>query len=187
MLQFKKYDDLGALKVTIQKFYRVTGGSTQYKGVEPDIVLPSLFQHLKSGEKYLEYSLPWDQVDPVAFTPFSGKPLDIEMIRNKSMQRVEHDEGLKIIAEEAKKADERSKQTAVSLKLSDMRKKMEQARVEREKVGAQYRKYQGLEDDEPSDMDRKDMKKGDIPDWKEEIRQDPYIGEARHIIVDMEK
>jgi carboxyl-terminal processing protease len=187
MLQFKKYDDLGALKVTIQKFYRVTGGSTQYKGVEPDIVLPSLFQHLKSGEKYLEYSLPWDQVDPVAFTPFSGKPLDIEMIRNKSMQRVEHDEGLKIIAEEAKKADERSKQTAVSLKLSDMRKKMEQARVEREKVGAQYRKYQGLEDDEPSDMDRKDMKKGDIPDWKEEIKQDPYIGEARHIIVDMEK
>ena len=47
----KEIGDVGALKVTIQKFYRITGGSTQYKGVVPDIVLPSLFQHLKSGEK----------------------------------------------------------------------------------------------------------------------------------------
>jgi carboxyl-terminal processing protease len=187
MLQFKKYDDLGALKVTIQKFYRINGGSTQYKGVEPDIVLPSLFQHLKSGEKYLEYSLPWDQVQPVAFSSFSGKPFNLDMIRKKSMQRVEHEDGLKIIAEEAKKADERSKQTAISLKLADMRKKMEEARLERAKVGAQYRKYQGLGDDEQSEMDGKDAKKDDVTDWKEEIKQDPYIGEAKNIIVDMGK
>jgi len=74
-LHLRSYDDLGALKVTIQKFYRVTGGSTQYKGVESDIVLPSLFQYLKSGEQYIDYSLPWDQVDPVPFVMYGGKRL----------------------------------------------------------------------------------------------------------------
>ncbi len=188
VLQFKKFDDLGALKVTIQKFYRITGGSTQYKGVESDIVLPNLFQHLKSGEKYLEYSLPWDHVGPVEFTPFSGKSFDLDTIRRKSLQRAEHEEGLKIIASEAKKADERSKQTAVSLKLSDMRQKMEEARQERKKVGAQYRKYQGvMDEDEPSETDGKGTKKDDAPNWKEEIKQDPYIGEAKNIIIDMGK
>ena len=186
LLQFKKIDDLGALKVTIQKFYRINGGSTQYKGVEPDIVLPSLFQHLKSGEKYLEYSLPWDKVGPVAFTPYGGKPIDLDMIRKKSLQRREHDEGLTVIAEEAKKAEERSKQTAVSLKLVDIRQKMEEARRERKRVGAHFQKYQeGMGDDDQSEIDGKDAKKYEVPDWKEEIKKDPYIGEAKNIIIDM--
>jgi carboxyl-terminal processing protease len=187
MLQFKKYDDLGALKVTIQKFYRINGGSTQYRGVEPDIVLPSLFQHLKSGEKHLEYSLPWDQVEPVAYTLFGGKPFNLDTVRKRSMERVEHNEGLQIIAEEAKKADERSKQTTISLKLADMRKKMEEVRLEREKVGAQYRKYQGLGDEEQSEIDGKDTKKDEPPDWKEEVVKDPYVSEAKNIIIDLEK
>ncbi len=188
VLQFKKMEDLGALKVTIQKFYRITGGSTQYKGVVPDIILPSLFQYLKSGEKYLDYSLPWDQVGPVDFTPFSGKPIDLAMIREKSEQRRGHDEGLTIIAEEAKKAEERSKQTAVSLKLADMRQKMEEVRQERKKVGDQYRKYQeGMGDDDQSEMDGKGAKKDEVPDWKEEIKKDPYISEAKNIIIDMGK
>ncbi len=188
VLQFKKMEDLGALKVTIQKFYRITGGSTQYKGVVPDIILPSLFQYLKSGEKYLDYSLPWDQVGPVDFSPFSGKPIDLAMIREKSEQRRGHDEGLTIIAEEAKKAEERSKQTAVSLKLADMRQKMEEVRQERKKVGDQYRKYQeGMGDDDQSEMDGKGAKKDEVPDWKEEIKKDPYISEAKNIIIDMGK
>ncbi len=185
LLQVKKIPDLGALKVTIQKFYRVTGGSTQYKGVIPDIILPSLFQHLKSGEKYLDYSLPWDQVGPVDFTPYDGRPLDLKMLEQKSRERVEHDKGLQIIAEEAKKATERSKQTVVSLKLSEMRQKMDENRREREKIGAQLRRYQeGLGDGDRSDLDEK---AGKAPNWQEEVKQDPYIGEAKHIIVDMER
>ena len=160
----KEIGDVGALKVTIQKFYRITGGSTQYKGVVPDIVLPSLFQHLKSGEKYLDYSLPWDQIGPVKYTPFSGKPIDLDMIRKMSLQRVEHDPGLQAIAEEAIKADERSKQTAVSLKLTDMRQKIEEAREERKKLNAQFRNYQtGLYDDEQSETDGKEYEKRQVP------------------------
>jgi len=181
----KEIGDVGALTVTIQKFYRITGGSTQYKGVVPDIVLPSLFQHLKSGEKYLDYSLPWDQIKPVKYTPFSGKPISLDMIRKKSLQRVQHDPGLQVIAEEAAKANERSKQTAVSLKLTDMRLKIEETREERKKLSAQFQNYQaGLDDDEQVETDGTGMKK-DVPNWKEQLKLDPYVGEAKNIIIDM--
>ncbi len=184
----KEIGDIGALKVTIQKFYRITGGSTQYKGVVPDIVLPSLFRHLKSGEKYLDDSLPWDQIGPAKYTTFGGKPLDLKMIRQKSLQRVAHDPGLQAIAEEAVKADERSKDTAVSLRLRDMRQKIEEARAERKKLDAQFGNYTtGLYNDEESETGGIDTKKGKVPNWKEQIKQDPYVGEAKNIIVDMQR
>ncbi len=180
--------DFGALKVTIQKFYRITGGSTQYKGVVPDIVLPSLFRHLKSGEKYLDNSLPWDQIGPAKYTTFRGKPLQLEMIRQNSLQRIAHDPGLQAIAEEAVKADERTKDTTVSLKLTDMRQKNEEVRVERKKLDAQFGNYTTrLFNIEEPETDETDTNKDKVPNWKEQIKKDPYIGEAKNIIVDMQK
>ena len=181
--------DLGALKLTIQKFYRITGGSTQYQGVVPDIVLPSLFRHLKSGEKYLDYSLPWDRIRSAQYTPFNGRPFDLDMIRKRSLRRVEHDPGLQTIAKEAEIANERSKQTAVSLKLTNMRQKMDEVREERKKLSAQFGDGQtGLwEDDQPEAGDKEDVKKDDMPDWKDKLKKDPYVGEAKNIIIDMQR
>jgi carboxyl-terminal processing protease len=181
----QEIDDVGALKVTIQKFYRITGESTQYKGVVPDIILPSLFQHLKSSEKYLENSLSWDQIGPVKYTPFSGKPIDLDMIRKRSLQRVHHDPGMQAIFKEAMMLNERSKQTAFSLKLADMRQQVEVAREERKKLSTQFPGFKtGLYDDEQSETDGKDVNK-DGANWEKQIKQDPYVGEAKNIIVDM--
>ncbi|AGF76829.1 C-terminal processing peptidase-1 [Desulfocapsa sulfexigens DSM 10523] len=185
-LHLKKYDDLGALKVTIQKFYRVNGGSTQYKGVEPDIVLPSLFQHLESGEQYLDYSLPWDQVEPVSYARYGSTPVDLAMLEAKSRKRVQQDEGLQVIADEADKASERVKKTTISLKLSDMKEKRLEAKVARDKIGAHYLKYreeQDLEHGDSSDVQPDNGK--DKDKWKEEIKEDPYINESLHILDDM--
>jgi carboxyl-terminal processing protease len=181
----KEFSDVGQLTVTIQKFYRITGGSTQYKGVVPDIVLPSLFQHLKSGEKYLDYSLPWDQIGKVKYSLFDGKPIDLDMIRKRSLQRVKNDPGLQAIAEEAVKADGRSKQTTVSLKLADMRQSIEEAHEEQKIFNTLFRNNQtGLYDNEQSELDGISAK-DDVPNWKERIKQDPYVGEAKKIIVDI--
>ncbi len=183
LLHLKKYEDLGALKVTIQKFYRVNGGSTQYKGVEPDIVLPSLFQHLESGEQYLDNSLPWDQVEPVPFTRYGTTPVDLEALRVKSSQRLAKDEGLQVIADEAEKASERSKKTAMSLKLSEMKAQREEARAARDKIGAHYRRFraeQGTDRGEepgPGPEEEQDKEK-----WKEEIKEDPYVNESIRIL-----
>ncbi|NNF48168.1 MAG: PDZ domain-containing protein, partial [Desulfofustis sp.] len=84
LLHLRRYDDLGALKATIQKFYRVDGGSTQYKGVVPDVILPSLLQNLKSGEQYLDYSLPWDQDEPVRYDAYADKVGDLQTIIDRS-------------------------------------------------------------------------------------------------------
>ncbi len=68
MLQgnYAEYAPLGSLKLTIQKFYRVTGKSTQWKGVESDIVLPDVYTFM-DGEKDAKFALPWDEIESVKF------------------------------------------------------------------------------------------------------------------------
>ena len=186
LLHLKKYEDLGALKVTIQKFYRVNGGSTQYKGVEPDIVLPSLFQHLESGEQYLDNSLPWDQVAPVSYDRNGTTAFDLATLKKKSEKRVLGDDGLKVIADEAAKASERVKKTTMSLKLSDMKEKRVEAKATRDKIGAHYLKYREEKNAEHGDVTASELdKKKDKDKWKEEIKEDPYINESLHILGDM--
>jgi carboxyl-terminal processing protease len=186
LLHLQKYDDLGALKVTIQKFYRVNGSSTQYKGVEPDIVLPNLFEHLKSGERYLDYSLPWDAIQPVEFTPFE-RPLDIERLRERSLKRAVHSEGLKAISEEAVKAAERTEDTMLSVQIDNMRSKREESRLTREKVGAHYRKYRE-EQGEDLDFQEPESEQEDPKEqWLKDVKEDPYIKEAVNIVGDIIK
>ncbi|MEX0700906.1 MAG: carboxy terminal-processing peptidase [Planctomycetales bacterium] len=62
-------EDRGALKLTIQQFYRVNGESTQQRGVRSDVVLPSLIDHLELGEGYLENALAFSQIEPARFRP----------------------------------------------------------------------------------------------------------------------
>ncbi len=188
LLHLKRYDDLGALKVTIQKFYRINGGSTQYKGVEPDIVLPSLFQHLKSGEQYLDNSLPWGQVEAIDYKKWNSKRLNTEKLRASSLRRIKKDEGLQIISQEARRAIERSKQTEMSLKIAAMQNKKEEARLAREKVGAHYRKYQ-KEQGEDTELDTPQTQESetDERDWREDLDADPYLQEAISIVLDIKK
>ncbi len=185
-LHLRSYDNLGALKVTIQKFYRVNGGSTQYKGVESDIILPSLFQYLKSGEQYIDYSLPWDQVESVPFVKYGDKKIDLNRLITASRQRVESDQGLQAIADEAKKAEERSKDTLVSMQLSDMKKRREEAELARKKIGSHYRKFRVEKEGAMGEETENGAKKGDDRlKWLEEVKDDPYIGEAMRVLVDM--
>jgi carboxyl-terminal processing protease len=179
LLHLHQYEDLGALKVMIQKFYRVTGSSTQYKGVEPDIVLPSLLQNIKSGERYLEYSLPWDSIAPVKYTSWA-QSFNLDKLKARSAERVLHDPGLTAIKEEAKRADERSKDTVISINLAEMSKEREEAHLTREKVGAHYRKYraeENIDEDAPPPEEGKD-------EWMKDVQDDPYVGEAANILVD---
>lgn len=185
LLHIGRYEDLGALKVMIQKFYRVNGSSTQYKGVEPDIVLPNLFEHIKSGERYLDYSLPWDSIDPVAYTPWSKKPFNLSELRERSEERAAKDEGLKIIAEEAEKAAERAEDTVVSVALDDMKEKRAESELMREKVGAHYRKYREEQGNDLDSDDMPDENEDPHEKWLKDVKEDPYINEAVNIVSDI--
>ena len=83
--------DYGALKVTIAQFYRVSGSSTQNRGVEPDIVLPSLNNVLELGEAHLENALPWKKIDSLAYQQSQMVPKALPKLKNRSQSRVEQD------------------------------------------------------------------------------------------------
>jgi len=72
LLANKNAEDLGALKLTLQKFYRINGGATQLKGVIPDIVLPDRYEYLKFREKDNTSALPWDEIPKADYQPWTS-------------------------------------------------------------------------------------------------------------------
>ncbi len=78
---------LGSMKLTVQKFYRITGGATQYRGVLSDIVLPDTSELVTSGERILVNALPYDTISPVQFTPWPSS-FNIQTLAEKSQKRV---------------------------------------------------------------------------------------------------
>lgn len=187
LLHLRRYDDLGALKATIQKFYRVDGGSTQYKGVEPDVVLPSLFENLKSGEQYLDYSLPWDQDEAVKYDAYSDKITDLQSIIDRSKARIKESTDLLLIKEEAARAGKRSEQTVIELDLDTMRVKREEEKQAREKVGAHYGRLEEDELEEAAVPDEIPQSPESDPqeDWIADLAGDPYVTESEMIINDL--
>ena len=169
LLHLKKYDDLGALKVTIQKFYRVTGSSTQYKGVVPDIVLPSMLDYLETGEQYMDNSLPWDQVEGVEFSPWDGPTLDIARAAPLSEGYVAGSEKFQKIKEESLKAKQRKEETMAADYLAGVikeREELERAREEAKAAGI----FNGEEDEEGHGNDKKEKKS-----LSEQLARDPYV------------
>lgn len=88
---------LGAIKVTISKFYRPAGSSTQLRGVESDIVLPDLMDELEIGEKHYDYALPWEKIGPSAFKQYSQTNAVVPALRTASNARMDKDAGFKKI------------------------------------------------------------------------------------------
>ena len=84
----KDRKDLGGIKVTIAKFYRINGGATQIKGVTPDIVLPSLLDYSKTREKEYKHPLPWDEIEKVPYFMYNEVPSLRVRLKNLSDKRV---------------------------------------------------------------------------------------------------
>lgn len=93
--------NMGALKFTTQKFYRINGGSTQLEGVKSDVVVPDRYSYIDLGEKDQENPLPWDKIDPVPYNTFENY-FDYDETIKKSKDRMAHNEQLQLIDENAK-------------------------------------------------------------------------------------
>jgi len=119
----------GALKITVQKFYRVSGGSTQRKGVEPDVVLPSPWQGIDVLEGDLERALTYDEVDAARYTPLP-MTIDVPAIQAASASRVASVPQFGWLAEDIAEREAREQQDSVSLHLAT-RKQEREERMER--------------------------------------------------------
>jgi carboxyl-terminal processing protease len=105
----------GALKVTIQKFYRIAGGSTQLRGVIPDVSLPSVRDVMDIGEDSLPYALPYDTIPSRNFTYFSKNPIPADELRSRVKSRISSNPEFNYIIEDTKRLKERIDKNTVSL------------------------------------------------------------------------
>jgi len=177
ILHRKKYDDLGALKVTIQKFYRINGESTQYKGVHPDITLPTVLDYLKSGEKYQDYSLPWDTVDKVPYEQWNQAPLDMDAAKRLTEKWIESNEEFKKISKRTEKGKERSELTRVDVFLEGIKKD----HMELADLVDDDRKIQHMENTSIDQEPHQNKKKPLI----DQLKDDPYVQLSIHLLSEL--
>ncbi|MBK9255473.1 MAG: carboxy terminal-processing peptidase [Saprospiraceae bacterium] len=114
---FDELKPLGNIKMTVQKFYRVNGGSTQLRGVIPDIILPDNYQFIQTGEKEYGNALEWTEIEPVNFLQDVVKLEHKEALVQNSGKRIVLNENFQLVLESAKRIKENRDQTMYPKKL----------------------------------------------------------------------
>ncbi len=160
----------GTLKFTVQKFYRITGASTQKKGVEADIVFPSFTDHMEMGEELLPHVLKWDEVKRAEFSSYDQSKLHIPQLRKRSTMRRANNDKFKLLLEEINEYASKVKDKKVSLN----KQKREDERKNDDKIFERRRSLLMPEAD-PADKKSTD-------DDKE---RDVYLDETLMIMTDM--
>jgi carboxyl-terminal processing protease len=181
--------DLGALKTTTQKFYRINGGSTQLEGVSSDVVMPDKYSYLKMGERDITNAMPWDKIDPAVYSTWN-KNENFEKAIQKSKLRIAQNPQFKLIEDNAKWIDKRSKENLYSLKFDDFKK--EQQRIEEAnkkfKTIADYdyklNFYSLPAEAELMKTDASLKEKRDR--WHESLKKDIYVEEALNVLDDLQ-
>ena len=130
-LSSKKNMDLGQVKLTIAKYYRVNGGSTQNLGVVPDISFPSILDPEDFGESSEPNALPWDEIKSANFNKFTDIKKFIPQLEQKHLKRIATNKDFKYLIEDIETYNENKKKTFVSLK-EDIR-KLEKEKEEKRK------------------------------------------------------
>ena len=112
---------LGSLKVTIQKFFRVNGGSTQLKGVTPDIILPDSYMDIPVGEKDNEHPMPWTSISPVKYSQNVVDLKSLPLIKAKSDKRTAVNPTFAAVTSNAKRLKVQRDNTEYPLNLTEFR------------------------------------------------------------------
>ena len=135
---FADHDRAGAVKLTIQKFYRVAGSSTQLEGVVPDIVLPSVRDALEVGEKYAKHALAHDDIRRAPeFEPLPRQNLFVPMLAAESVKRIEKDQDFKYVLEDTARLEEQLEANSLSLNIEKRRKEIAEADARRKARNAE--------------------------------------------------
>jgi carboxyl-terminal processing protease len=155
MRRVPDHDEAGSLKITTFKFYRVSGGSTQHKGVEPDIVLPSPFDAYELGEDQLDYALTWDHIDPVEHKNYSLDRSLIPALAKASQERVGNDPEFKYLKKDLEYLEAHRNDKVISLNF-ETREKEKKALDSEDEQREKERKERNPESEETTGSEPKD-------------------------------
>ncbi|ARS36310.1 carboxy terminal-processing peptidase [Pontibacter actiniarum] len=130
--QFNAYKPFGALKLTTQKFYRINGGTTQLRGVTPDVVLPDAYAYLEFGEKEQDFPLPFDEISPAKYKPWNK--INLAQVKSHSQQRIAHNNSFELIQQAAERLKKQSDNTTRSLQLDKYKAEQQKAEAEAKRL-----------------------------------------------------
>ncbi len=189
----KNSNQLGTLKLTISKFYRVSGGSTQYKGVIPDIIVPDPYSYLDSGESSLDFSLPWDEVQTATYKKWDRAHYKMKTLVANSQNRVSKSPKFGKIKRTVALLEKRRKQTLVSLNIEETKKdnkvykklaeELKYDEDENENLEISYKHLPPVIKKIDKKMAEANKEKRD--EFTKSLRVDPYITEAINVLTDM--
>ncbi len=185
----KKYpDDLGALKMTIQKFYRINGGSTQIEGVYSDIAMPGRYSYMEYGERDLDGALPWDKVPQAKYTKTNSYENFDNVVYN-SKERINKDEKFISINEYAKWLKKNQDDDLYSLNYSSFKQDSDQRQEEAKKFKDIFKFTSNLTFTSPKyelNLFEKDtVLKDKRFAWHENLKKDIYMDEALNVLSEL--
>lgn len=183
-----EYGDLGAIKLTTQKFYRINGGSTQLEGVKSDVIVPDKYSYIDLGEKDQQNPLAWDEIPPARYEPWNGY-IDFEATIASSKERMSNNPQIKLIEENAKWLKEQQEETTISLKYDLYKEEEEKDRARSRyfrsiteydsKLTFQSLKYEeALFLEDPVLEEKRDR-------WHKDLAKDVYVEEAINVLEDL--
>ena len=188
MVRNSSHGDLGALKLTRQKFYRINGGSTQLEGVKSDIAVPDRYSFIDIGERDQENPLPWDKITPVDYDVWDSY-FDYDATISKSKQRMANNEQLKLIEQSAKWAKKQMDDNTYSL---NYKKYKEELKLNEE----QAKQFDAISDYktnltfnslpyEQKMFEQDTVLKQKRERWHENLSKDVYVEEALNVLDDL--
>jgi carboxyl-terminal processing protease len=180
--------DLGALKTTTQKFYRINGGSTQLEGVSSDVVMPDRYAYVKMGERDIDNAMQWDKIDPADYATWKGSGNFDQAVAN-SKRRIAANPEFRLIDENAKWLNDRSEETSYNLKLDKFQaeQKALEEKAKKYKSLADYKnnlKFSSLPYEEAATA-KDPVLKEKRDRWHESLSKDIYVQEAINILDDL--
>jgi carboxyl-terminal processing protease len=188
MIKNNTNGDMGALKFTTQKYYRINGGSTQLEGVKSDIVLPNRYTYMDMGEKDQDNPLPWDEIQPAIYKEW-GNSINYEEIIKLSRNRVNNNPTLKLIDESAKWIEKTRSKEVYSLNYNIFKNEM----IDNERESKKFDSISNYKTDlvfssltyEFPLMDRDSVLRDNRNRWHEALSKDVYMEEALNVLKDL--
>ena len=182
------YGNLGALKITTDKFYRINGGSTQLEGVKSDVITPDRYRYVDVGERDEDNPMRWDRISPLVYTKWNGY-LNYDDVIDKSQDRVNAHPIFNLVDQDAKWIEQRQNDNTIALNYQEYVSKIESDRAYADQFDA-VEEYDNNLDFTISPADQKRISEDDIflekrERWFSNLSKDFYVEEAVNILQDL--
>ena len=177
-------DDFGSLKLTIQKFYRITGESTQKKGIESDVKMKDFFTYSEIGERYDDHSLPWDKIPAVKYEKLNY--FNLPELAKASAARMEKNKNYQLLNESAAWKEALDKEETITLNQTKFNELMKKRKAQIEKFKSLEKLENGLKfamfQTEIARSAKDEAFKKKSENWIKNLKRDIYLQEAVNII-----